>query len=166
MCVCLALRCGALFSNSYIVADRAVAHFVFVTLLLAWALKGLGARRRVEAQEARSKEEVRGGGREKDSLHGGGGTGSGDVVAVGTMLVLARACLGHVARSHDKGAGEGGSAVTAAAAVCNAVGGLVLLMLALVVPYCALVACTRGLCFSCSDSSALFALALLDTYAT
>ena len=47
-----------------------------------------------------------------------------------------------------------------------AVGGLVLLMLALVVPYCALVACTRGLCFSCSDSSALFALALLDTYAT
>ena len=41
MGLCLVVHCAALFSNSFIVAGRAVAHFLYTTLLLLWGVWGV-----------------------------------------------------------------------------------------------------------------------------
>ncbi|KAJ1480503.1 hypothetical protein T484DRAFT_1810423 [Baffinella frigidus] len=96
LAVCAVARCVALFSNSFIVAERSVAHFLLASLLISWALWG--------APRARGAQ---------------GGSAAGARERVGRVvgcLVVARAAAAHTAMAHEKCIQEASTAAVSAAA--------------------------------------------------
>lgn len=87
----LVLHCAHLFSNSFIVAGRAVAHFLFSSLLLFWAVCAVLAGPPGRMRDMRA-------------------------VGVVMMMVASRVALEHVARSHEKGVQEASTTSANAAA--------------------------------------------------
>ena len=107
MRLCLVVHCAALFSNSFIVAGRAVAHFLYTTLLLLCGVWGVcwwdnaGSPARKRALSTRGQME--------------GQCCTGRLVAVVSMMFLGRIALEYVALSHEKGAREAGDTSVRAA---------------------------------------------------
>jgi len=104
MGLCLVVHCAALFSNSFIVAGRAVAHFLYTTLLLLWGVWGVcwwdnagsPARERARGVAPSPRGQIE------------GQWCTARLVAVVSMMCLGRMALEYVALSHEKGAREAG----------------------------------------------------------
>ena len=122
--VCLCLHCGALFSNSFILAGRGVSHFLFATLLASWGVWVVFGAADWSWVQASGTSAMRSAKLRAEGLDAEGrGCGLLPLYAVGAASVLARAGLSYVARSHDKGVQE------AASTGVNACVGLVTLLL-------------------------------------